>query len=95
MTTVATDRPMSHIEGFINESRGYNSDLRSTISRFDALCTKLGHNNYSKNQLQKEEVGTPVKTSDGIMEDLGEIIRQKDQLMVELRVAVDYLEQHI
>lgn len=86
---------MSYIENFINQSQGFNSDLLSVISRLDALCSRLGQNNYVKNQPQKENGATPVKTSDGLMDDLGELIRQKEVLNSELRVAIDYLEAHI
>lgn len=86
---------MTRLEVFINDSRNYNSDLRSAVVRLDTICTKLGHGNYPKNQPQKEVVPTPVKTSDGLMDDLGELIRQKESLNSELRVAIDYLEAHI
>lgn len=95
MQNKVTDKPMTAIEGFIRESRTYNADFRSAISRLDSLCSRLGQNNYVKNQPQKESEPKPVKSSDGIMDDLGEILRQKENLMTELRIAIDYLEQHI
>lgn len=92
---VETARTMSHIENFINRSKGFNSDLQSAISRFDVLCSRLGQNNYVKNQPQEATGAVPVKTSDGLIDDLGELIRQKESLNSELRVVIDYLEAHI
>lgn len=98
MTTLVSQKEnVPYLQGVINHSRDLNTDLNVLVNRVDGLCNRLGRSEYSKNHsvAMEGENKTNATESDGLMDEFQAANNRKLNLINDLRIAIEYLEQHI